>query len=337
MESWLPDFCTPAVAFWCAALGQAILLFLLLAPVGRWPATFEQLALGTLYVQWLCWMNLALLCGIRRALLRMTTATVACLILFSVAAITAGAAAVAAWFEALLGLNALPSEVGTAGFAMASAGMVALAAAAALRYAFVLAQWKLGVAAGARAQFDALQARIRPHFLFNSMNTIAALIRARPEAAEAAVEDLSDLFRAALRDEGRPATLIEDIELAQRYLAIESLRLGDRLRVESAIGAVPNMNVPPLLLQPLVENAVVHGIEPLPHGGTVQLGVRILHGQVVIDIRNPRPPRRTPPRGTGTAVENVRRRLDYLFGGASRMEVDEGDDYYAVRLQLPIP
>jgi two-component system sensor histidine kinase AlgZ len=334
-ESWIPAFCSPPVAIWCSALSQVILLFLLLAPTGRWPPSLAQVGLATLYVQWLCLVNLALLCLLRPRLARAPTPLAAAIMLVVVAGMSATGAAVAAWLQSTLALGALPAGASTTGVVGSSAAMAVLVAAAALRYAYVAAQWRQGVAASARAQFDALQARIRPHFLFNSMNTIAALIRTRPADAETAVEDLSDLFRAALRDDRRRSTLAEDVELARRYLAIEKLRLGPRLEVEADIPELPVIDTPPLLLQPLVENAVVHGIECLPKGGTLRLRLTVASATVTIEVHNPRPVERRPSRGTGTALDNIRRRLAFHFGDRARMEVDEGADYYAVRLHLP--
>ncbi|MCE3003450.1 MAG: histidine kinase [Xanthomonadaceae bacterium] len=336
-DSWIPEFCRAPVLLWSAMLAQVILLFLLLAPLGRWPPNFSQLGLGTVYVQWLCVVNLAALCLLRPWLARMLTVLASALILSCVTGLTLVAAAVAAWLNTLLGLHAMPPGASAAAFATSSAAMALLVAAAALRYAYVAAQWRQGVAASARAQFDALQARIRPHFLFNSMNTIAALIRTRPRDAESAVEDLSDLFRSALRDEQRPTTLAEEIDLARRYLAIEKLRLGDRLRLSIDADDPPDLAVPALLLQPLVENAVVHGVEPLPEGGEITFRTHAEAGTVQIDIRNPTPRTRRPSRGSGTALDNVRRRLAFHFDGRAHMEVDEGADYYAVRLRLPMP
>lgn len=335
-DSWIPAFCSVPVALWCTALSQVILFFLLLAPTGAWPPTLAQTALATLYVQWLCLLNLALLCLLRSRLAHAPTPVAATTMLLVVGAVSATGAAVAAWLHATLALDALPAAASASAFVGSSAAMAILVAAAALRYAYVAAQWRRGVSANARAQFDALQARIRPHFLFNSMNTIAALIRARPADAETAVEDLSDLFRAALRDDRRPSTLAEDLELAQRYLAIEKLRLGPRLEIAVEVGVLPDLETPPLLLQPLVENAIVHGIECLPRGGTLRLRVTPDAGGVTVEVNNPRPTERRPSRGTGTALDNIRRRLAFHFGDRARMEVDDGADYYAVRLHLPV-
>lgn len=336
-DSWLPDFCTPGVVVWTLILAELILLFVCFAPTGAWPPSLATVALGTLFVQWLSICNLALLCALRPRLSRMPTPPVTVITLGVIVVVSTSGSLVAFWFHGLLGIPGLAPTTSAWPFALSVAAMALLVGAAALRYCFVAAQWRNGVAAGARAQFDALQARIRPHFLFNSMNTIAALIRTRPADAERAVEDLSDLFRAALRDDSRLTTLAEELEIASRYLAIEQLRLGERLQVRIAAADPPPVEVPALLLQPLVENAVLHGIQPLPQGGTVELTLERSAREVVVLVRNPRPRTPSASRGTGTALDNVRRRLDFHFGGRARMEVDVGADYYAVRLGLPLP
>ena len=210
-------------------------------------------------------------------------------------------------------------------------------AAAAFRYFYVQAQWQRGVQAHARAQVAALQARIRPHFLFNSMNTIASLIRTRPQDAERAVEDLGELFRATLRGGEGASTLAAEIELVEHYLAIERLRFGERLGVAWRIDGLPReLAVPPLLLQPLVENAVLHGIQPLAEGGSILIEGTVEAGTVRIMVRNPRPARPPPlARGNRSAIDNIRQRLFYHYGSAGRLELEEGAGYYAATLTIP--
>src|SRR5690348_11150923 len=150
-----------------------------------------------------------------------------------------------------------------AGFVLRNLVICAIVSALVLRYFYVLHQWKSNVRREAGARFEILQARIRPHFLFNSMNTIAALIRGRPEIAERAVVDLSDLFRVSLADAAAPVPLSEEVAVAKQYAGIESLRLGDRLKLEWWLDSVPaEARLPRLTLQPLIENAIYHGIEP---------------------------------------------------------------------------
>ena len=190
--------------------------------------------------------------------------------------------------------------------------LAAIAAGAA--FAAVVFVW-LGLRARAQLPADTaarlaeLQARIRPHFLFNTLNTALALVRRDPARAESVLEDLAELFRVAISDSPAAATLAAEIELARRYLAIEQLRFGTRLRVRWEIDPVAGAaRVPPLMLQPLVENAVRHGVEPGVDGGTIRIRTQVLLGRAVVSIANSVPAQASRP-GHGMALRNVRERL----------------------------
>jgi two-component system sensor histidine kinase AlgZ len=191
--------------------------------------------------------------------------------------------------------------------------------------------------AQAEARLAALNARIRPHFLFNSLNAVLSLIRARPQQAEAALESLSDLFRAAMRDPGELICLADEIELAKQYLELERLRLGERLAVDWQIGAVAlNLPIPPLMLQPLLENAVHHGIEPLPAGGTIRVAIAQRGDELRIAIANPTAGG-GGEHGAGNhiALANIRERLALYYDLEARLESEAGKQSYEVRIVLP--
>jgi len=190
--------------------------------------------------------------------------------------------------------------------------------------------------AEAAARLAELQARIRPHFLFNALNTAVALVRVDPARAEQVLEDLAQLFRVALEDHGQAVTLDEEVDLARRYLAIEQLRFGDRLRVMWQIDpAAGGAQVPPLLLQPLVENAVRHGVEPSPGGGKIVVKTRVRHGQAVISIVNTLSRHPSRP-GHGIALQNVRERLQLLHDVAGQFRVRQDADHYYVQIEIPL-
>jgi len=160
--------------------------------------------------------------------------------------------------------------------------------------------------AQAEARLAALNARIRPHFLFNSLNAVLSLIRARPQQAEEALEALSDLFRAAMRDPGAMVSLADEIDLCRQYLALEALRLGERLAVDWKIGPVlMSLPIPPLMLQPLLENAVYHGIEPSPEGGVVRIAIAQKGDELRIAITNPTTGQAQPAPGNQMALANI--------------------------------
>jgi two-component system sensor histidine kinase AlgZ len=186
------------------------------------------------------------------------------------------------------------------------------------------------------ARLAELQSRIRPHFLFNTLNSAIALVRAEPAKAEALLEDLSDLFREALKDSGEPVRLAQEIELAQRYLAIEQVRFGDRLRVQWAVDpAADEAKLPPLLLQPLVENAVRHGVEPCEQGADVRISTQRRGSMVVIKVTNT-VPNGQGKQGHGLALRNVRERLNLLHDVQGQFRSGLKDGVYQVRIEVPL-
>jgi two-component system sensor histidine kinase AlgZ len=188
----------------------------------------------------------------------------------------------------------------------------------------------------ARVRLAELQSRIRPHFLFNALNTALALVRVDPARAEAVLEDLAELFRTALAETGASVSLDEEIALAQRYLAIEQIRFGERLRVQWDIDArVGRARVPPLMLQPLVENAVRHAVEPSPAGAQLWVHAGVRRGQVLIEVVNTVPVQASQP-GHGMALHNVRERLRLLHDVGAHLETQREDGRFTARIVLPL-
>ncbi len=186
------------------------------------------------------------------------------------------------------------------------------------------------------ARLAELQSRIRPHFLFNTLNSAIALVRAEPAKAEALLEDLSDLFREALKDSGEPVRLAQEIELAQRYLAIEKVRFGERLRVQWSLDPeADDALLPPLLLQPLVENAVRHGVEPSPGGADVRISTHRRGSIAVIKVTNT-VPNGQGEQGQGLALRNVRERLALLHDVQGQFRSGLKDGFYQVRMEVPL-
>jgi two-component system, LytTR family, sensor histidine kinase AlgZ len=189
--------------------------------------------------------------------------------------------------------------------------------------------------ASAAARLSELQSRIRPHFLFNTLNSAIALVRAEPAKAEMLLEDLSELFRSALVDQGEAVTLKQEIELAKRYLAIEQVRFGSRLRVQWAIDPITlQAKLPPLLLQPLVENAVKHGVEPSAIGADVKISAQQRAGVIVIKITNTAPGGQGKA-GHGVALQNVQDRLRLLHDVQASFRCTWVDGIYQVRMEIP--
>ena len=186
------------------------------------------------------------------------------------------------------------------------------------------------------AQLQALQARIRPHFLFNTINAVLGIVRADPKRAETALEDMADLFRMAMANSSGHAAMQDEVELARQYLALEQLRLGDRLRVNWQIAGLPeDALIPPLILQPLLENAVYHGIEPLTEGGVIDIKLYRSDKEIHIDVRNPRQPQSERHTGNKMALNNIRERLALQFDVEAQYTVETGRNFYHVHIMLP--
>ena len=187
------------------------------------------------------------------------------------------------------------------------------------------------------ARLQALQARIRPHFLFNTINAVLSIVRADPKRAETALEDMADLFRMAMTDQHELVRLSKEVELARQYLAIEKLRLGERLKVDWDTQNMPSdALIPPLILQPLLENAVYHGIEPLSEGGSIKVKLfrddDKLHLEVVNPAQNQSVPRVA---GHRMALSNIRERLALLFDVEAQYQVESDATHYQVHILIP--
>lgn len=205
----------------------------------------------------------------------------------------------------------------------------------ALMYYFAL-QERARSPALAEARLVALTSRIRPHFLFNSLNAAISLVRLQPAKAEMILENLADLFRAQLAEPGRTSTLENEIELAKMYLSIEQERLGDRLKVKWTIQAPGDTIMPPLLLQPLLENAVYHGVERLRDPGEITVSVVLIRRHVSVAVLNPIDP--TQPSlhdGNKIALKNLAERLALIFDADATLHVNQGADSFLVRIELP--
>ena len=337
--SFLPEFCGSRMAFVVVLLAQLLAIALTLSTPSAAVAAFNRLALYSVMSLGIGLFCLAALCLLQRHLQARPDHLAAAASYATTLAVTLVVSELA-WRLAVSWLS-LSGSVGTdhMGFLLRCLGISAITWALALRYFYVRHQWRKRVESEADARFAAMQARIRPHFLFNCMNTIAGLTRQAPALAEQAVEDLSDLLRASLHSAGQPVTLAEEIALCKGYLRIEHHRLGDRLRVDWQLPAQNlEQRLPALTLQPLLENAIYHGIERLPAGGTVQITCIVAEGGTTITLSNP-----VVTGGSGTAQrhghnmaqENVAQRLAAFFGRDGLARFLEQPGRYTVELLLP--
>lgn len=340
VEPWLPDFCRRSRIVAMIGMAQMAVIVVALWPDDGNRLNFAQFFSASAFALWLAIAVAVMLCMSRPLLSRLQPA----LGVFALLLLAAGISLVAAGsvYALFTALGQPPVNAGFLHFVVASAAIAVLITASAVRYFYVSDRWAAQLNANARAEADALQARIRPHFLFNSMNLIASLVRSDPVVAERAVLDLSDLFRAALGASEGDSTLSQEVELARRYLFIETLRLGDRLRLDWQLGEpLPwKQRLPHLVLQPLVENAVLHGISRLPEGGLLEIGIAADSGFLRISIRNPALSPDSPglrlQHGTGHAQRNIAYRLQYTFGSRAKLNGVWDDGTYHCELIVPL-
>lgn len=340
--SFLPDFCRMPIIGGVLLTGQLLGLTLALASYSTFDGFLARLGPLSLFMLALSLLSCALLCSLRPMLSNVSHRTAA-LLAWCILTLVAGAMAWSSftmipqpYHESLFPREGLP------GLMIRSLGISAILSAMLLRYLYLHHLWRLQVEAEAEARFQALQARIRPHFLFNSMNTIANLTQTNPRIAEEVVQDLADLFRAALSDAGEYSTLEQELKLARRYLNVEKQRLGDRLQVGWELRDLPwDAQLPTLILQPLVENAVYHGIQPSRKPGLVQLGGHCGAGRVTISIRNTLPSADESAvrhsDGNRMAQDNVIQRMNAMFEGKAQVVIARTETEYEVRLIFPYP
>ena len=336
---WLPDFCRlPRIAA-VLAMAELVVVVVRLSPSsGRAWSAAEFIAASSVAL-WLGLVIAVVYCTSRRWLGRLPLVPGVAVALLMPMAIGALGARAVQIVDLGLGTRYTMPLARRDAFAGSVAALATLISALTLRYFYVSEQWRARVKAASKAEVDALQARIRPHFLFNSMNTIASLVRTDPATAERAVEDLSELFRAALGAGQGDSTLGEEITLAERYLAIEGLRLGPRLQVAWQVDpqAPRELRMPRLVLQPLLENAVLHGVAQLAEGGRVDIEVAREGRCVRIEVRNPCLPPRERDAGNQHAQDSIAQRLAYHFGDQARLRREFQDGTYRCQLLLPLP
>ncbi|MGB8327060.1 MAG: histidine kinase [Steroidobacteraceae bacterium] len=337
---YLPDFCAQRPVLAVVLIVELTAIVLTLARSATGLDFWSDLARASMFLLWIGLAAAGVLCWLRRRLATQSVARAAWTVLALMGALVALIAELAYRlgqlpFAAPDGLGGIfPQD--HAAFIARSVAIGWVVTALALRYFYVTQQWRRNVELQARARVNALQARIRPHFLFNSMNTIASLTRSNPARAEEAVQDLADLFRATLSDKRREITFAEELEVARTYQRIEQLRLGERLQVNWKIDALPaRALVPGLMLQPLLENAIYHGIEPLAAGGTVTVSGELANGLITLIVRNPVTGAQTEHDGNRLALGNIRERLALMYGERAALKAGRFDSEFIVTLRFP--
>lgn len=339
---FLPDFCSIRMVFAVVVISELLAVVLTLAPMESPNNRWDKLSILSLFLQWVGLSSAAVLCISRPFLSRMKESLAATtsylLLLATTLLITELAWRISQILPFASPNDLLQANQWHADLLLRNLGISAVVSALVLRYFYVQHQWKQNMHAEAEARLQALQSRIRPHFLFNSLNTIASLTQVDPGQAEEAVENLADLFRNSMADASHQITLKEEFALSRRYLEIEKLRLGERLQLRWCIDELPDEALMPrLIIQPLLENAIYHGIETLSAGGTIGIDGHRYDNEIYISISNPLPARQeaNEHEGNQIAVENIRQRLAAIYGEQGKLTVQADADSYVTTITLP--
>lgn len=332
-DFFLPDLCSSTAVFTLVVLAELLVLIWVLAvPVAN-GFDWLSLAMASLFVQWIVLLSAALLCHLRGWMQRraLWVALASCFAV--VIGLTLFFSVMADWVLASGMLGRPQLQAGQ----LLRHGLIALIMTSLLlRYFYLQQQWQRQHQAELKARLQSLQSRIRPHFLFNSLNSIVSLIGSAPDKAENAVLDLADLFRANLSEADGMGTWAEELRLCQGYLRIEHYRLGERMRVEWEVDDLPpHLPMPLLTLQPLLENAILHGLQPSLKGGDICIVGRWEQGRVELLVSNSCPSVGQSHQGARMALNNIRARLGALFGPEAKVESWREETRFFSRLVYP--
>ncbi|NWO04993.1 MAG: sensor histidine kinase [Alteromonadaceae bacterium] len=330
-EFFVPDLCRVRAVFLMLVTSELLVLVLAVVQAPQGWIDWSYFGLLSLFVQWATLTSAAFICLLRPRLANTGIARATTVIVFIV---VLDVLAFSLFADRVLHPSPGGVDWQTIAKKLLLAALITLMV---LRYFYLQHQWQQQREAQMQAQLASLQARIRPHFLFNSMNTIASLIASDPDKAEDAVLDLSELFRANLRTDQQLVPLTRELELCRRYLDIETLRLGERLQTEWHIAeSLEQQAIPPLTLQPLVENAVHHGIQNRAMGGTINIEAYHKDPFVYLLIQNPEPDSNSPGHnGNQVGLANTRARLTAVFGEQAVLKQSRHNGTYTVTLRLP--
>lgn len=335
-QAYLPDFCAASTVFVVVIVAALVAIVLTLAgnePPGQF---LVELSKTSMFVLWLALVGCALMCVLRGRLEGAGKTRAFVVSFFVLLAMCLVLAEIAYQLTRFFAESVIIEDTHF-GFLFRTVAISSIVIALAMRYLYVSSEWRRSIVLEAQARISALQALIRPHFLFNSMNTIASLTRTDPRQAEEAVEDLSDLLRANLGGSKDRTTLKQELEIAAIYQRIEKLRLGDRLRVRWNVADLPmRALIPSLTIQPLLENAIYHGIELLPDGGEVVVNGKRDDNDLVITMTNPvATGTERAKSGNKMAMSNIRQRFELAYGHRAAVDVDQSDDAFTVSLRFP--
>ncbi len=332
-EFFLPDFCRVQSVLMVVLIGELLAVIFTLLNAQSNVDNWQLFGLYSISLQWISLSSVMTLCLLRPSLAQLNdvVAGLISLLIILIATFIYSYITLVFYYGVFFDLS-LTAQLH---FFMKNMIVAGLIGSVLLRYFYLQQQYRKQLTLESAARLEALQARIRPHFLFNSMNVIASLTRIDPQKAETAIEDLSDLIRATLDNKSELIPLKTELENGKKYLSIESLRLGDRLKVDWQVNdECLSVLVPPLSVQPLLENAVYHGIQMLPDGGVVTISIDRADDFLTIKVANPKL-QESKHKGNGIALNNITQRLEVIFGGRASLQRENLATEYKISMKIP--
>jgi two-component system sensor histidine kinase AlgZ len=329
----IPDLCQVRAVLWLVLFSEALVIVLILLSSGAFDFSWELFGTLSFYVLWVVLISAACLCRVRLHVGRLTLNQLMLISFIIILLINLLVSLVSMW-----GLNHFLFEDYGWDWLLRNQFVTVILAALLLHYFHAQLQSRLRLRSEMQARLQALQSRIRPHFLFNSMNIIASLIHVDSDKAEQAVEDLSELFRASLKEAGVEVSLKQELDLCKKYIHIESLRLNERLQVKWQVTAPLTIKIPMLTLQPIIENAIYYGIQPSAKGGLIDISICYENSRVIILVKNPLPTDAANVRhekGNQMALDNIRHRLHALYGEDVTMDTVQEAASFVMQISYP--
>ena len=332
-EILVPDCCNLGIVVRVLVAVNLVVLLALLSRGQGLKQNFQEFMETAMLVELICLVSLLALCGFRRLLERESVSP-------WMQRIVCGTVPAIIFFIVVFPMSSLEwFAYSYPNLDLSMALLFCFVIGLSVQHYFEMRTKAFSPALG-EARLQALQARIRPHFLFNSLNAVLSLIRTEPRRAETALEDLADLFRVLMRDTRNMTTMSEEITLCKQYLAIEKIRLGERLNVQWEIQnlsqAELNMaKVPALLLQPLLENAIHYGVEPSPIPETITVSIQKSLDKIQVKVVNTNHPFAQLSKGNHMALDNIRQRLALLYDIEAQLQTSQIDGQFIVQLAFP--
>lgn len=330
---YLPNLCVPSTLVRTLVVAVLLAFVLALIVAKDFSGFFAQLGLSSLFTLWVALTSVITICMVNR-FYEPSNRHVAT---FIVTGIVLLFTATASWMGMML---TQPDDSFNLLFLVKNLLISLVITLAVLRYFYIQSKWEASVEADSSAKYEALQSRMRPHFLFNSLNTVAFLVHKDPDTAENAILDLADIMRTTL-DRRNRISLQEELDVTMRYLRMEALRLGKRrltVAWDMDHNTLPfDMQILPLILQPLAENAIYHGIQPRQDGGTLTISLYDAGDHLAITVTNPLPPEgiSTHQKGNHIAQENMKNRLQLAYGGRANLQIKKLPQRYRVSFSIP--